>query len=99
MMLARPAALPARHHPACGCAAHLSRRRFMAGAAAFGAAAVLPHAAHGEAARLIDTHHHFYAPAYQKAWLDSDGAPKNTPFPRQGALTPRKAVGGVGKNE
>jgi len=100
MMLARTPALPgARHHPACGCAAHLSRRRFMAGAAALGAEAALPHAARAEAARLIDTHHHFYAPAYQKAWLDWDDAHKITPFPSQVAWTREKAVEEMDKNE
>jgi 6-methylsalicylate decarboxylase len=80
MMRAHTPADP-HHHPAYRCAAHLSRRAFMAGAAAFGAAAALPVGARGEAARLIDTHHHFYAPAYQKAWLDFDEAHKITPFP------------------
>lgn len=50
---------------------HASRRRFLAGAAAAGAAAVLAQGqAHAVNAspKLIDTHHHFYPPAYQKAW-------------------------------
>src|SRR5215471_3661036 len=99
-MPARTSALSgARHHPACGCAAHLSRRRFMAGAAALGAAAALPHSARGEVARLIDTHHHFYAPAYQKAWLDWDEAHKITPFPSQVAWTREKAVEEMDKND
>jgi 6-methylsalicylate decarboxylase len=64
-----------------GCACHASRRQFLAGAAAFGAAAVAPV---GEAkaqsmpAKLIDTHHHFYPPAYQKAqiaWEDQHKVP------------------------
>lgn len=56
-----------------GCTCHSSRRQFLAGAAAFSATAVLP----GDAVKaqpatlkLIDTHHHFYPPAYQKAWAD-----------------------------
>jgi 6-methylsalicylate decarboxylase len=67
------------HGAACGCCA--SRRRFLAGAAALGAGAVLPGgpasaqgtapaASTASAAKLIDTHHHFYPPAYQKAWSD-----------------------------
>jgi len=94
-----PAAPHARHHPACGCGAHLTRRRFMAGAAAFGAAAAAPADARAEALRLIDTHHHFYAPAYQKAWLDWDDAHKITPFPSQVAWTPDKAVEEMDKND
>jgi 6-methylsalicylate decarboxylase len=64
----------------CGCCA--SRRQFLAGAAALGAGALLPGgqasaqgaapaapaARMAAAAKLIDTHHHFYPPAYQKAW-------------------------------
>ncbi len=50
-----------------------SRRQFLAGAAAVGAAAVLGESktpALAAPAKLIDTHHHFYPPAYQKAWSD-----------------------------
>jgi predicted TIM-barrel fold metal-dependent hydrolase len=56
-----------------GCDCHSSRRQFLAGAAAFGATAVLPDSkakAQPAAPKLIDTHHHFYPPAYQKAWAD-----------------------------
>src|SRR5262250_2019141 len=99
MRVRAPAAVVPRHSAACGCAAHLSRRRFMAGAAALGAAAALPGAARAETARLIDTHHHFYAPAYQKAWLDWDEARKVTPFPSQVAWTREKAVEEMDKND
>lgn len=57
------------HGVSCGCCT--SRRRFLAGAAAFGASAALPAApaaAQPASTKLIDTHHHFYPPAYQKAW-------------------------------
>lgn len=94
-----PAVSGARHRLPCGCAAPLSRRRFMAGAAALGAAAALPGAARGEAAHLIDTHHHFYAPAYQKAWLAWDDAHKIAPFPSQVAWTRDKAIEDMDKNE
>ena len=55
----------------CGCCT--SRRQFLAGAAAFGASAALAtsdQAADAAPAKLIDTHHHFYPPAYQKAQFD-----------------------------
>jgi len=57
------------------CTCHASRRGFLAGAAASGAAALLPGSDQPAAAapapvRLIDTHHHFYPPAYQKVWGD-----------------------------
>jgi len=50
-----------------------ARRRFMQSMGALGAASLLPGCATtGDArvARAIDTHHHFFSPAYQKAWLD-----------------------------
>jgi 6-methylsalicylate decarboxylase len=64
------------HGAACGCCA--SRRQFLGGAAALGAGAALPGgqaaaqsaAPAVPAAKLIDTHHHFYPPAYQKAWSE-----------------------------
>lgn len=94
-----PAAAGPRLPAPCGCAAHLSRRRFMLGAAALGTATALPGRARGETAHLIDTHHHFYAPAYQQAWLDWDAARKITPFPSQVAWTREKAVEEMDKND
>ena len=52
---------------------HASRREFFAAASAVCTAATF--AMHGDAvaeegSKLIDTHHHFYPPAYQKAWAD-----------------------------
>ena len=64
---------PTRTRWSFGCACHSSRRQFLAGAAAFGATAVLPgNKAKAQAAtpKLIDTHHHFYPPAYQKRQID-----------------------------
>src|SRR5215831_16489430 len=88
----------ARHHAGCGCAVHLSRRHFLAGATALGAAVAFPGRLLADPPRLIDTHHHFYAPAYQKAWLDFDEAHKITPFPSQVAWTREKAVEEMDKN-
>ena len=50
----------------------------MAAAGAFGATAMLPEsvALAQMASNLIDTHHHFYPPDYQKAWLDWEDARK-----------------------
>src|SRR5258708_7073187 len=63
-----------------GCACHpsmtytpVSRRRFLAGAGAIGAVSVLQvrgARAQASKAKVIDTHHHYYPPAYQKAWID-----------------------------
>ena len=55
-----------------------SRRRFMAAAGAWGTMAMLPGSiALGQTtSHLIDTHHHFYPPDYQKAWLEWEDARK-----------------------
>jgi predicted TIM-barrel fold metal-dependent hydrolase len=77
---------------ACTCC-QMSRRAFIAGAAALGAAAIVsarPSAA--QAATLIDTHHHFFPPAYQKAWLDWEEARKLPHFPTQVAWSKDKAI-------
>jgi 6-methylsalicylate decarboxylase len=55
-----------------GCSCHASRRGFLAGAAAFAATAVAPELktpALAAPAKLIDTHHHYYPPAYQKVQI------------------------------
>jgi predicted TIM-barrel fold metal-dependent hydrolase len=73
----------------------------MAGAAAFGAAAVLPDRAPlAQAAKpkVIDTHHHFYAPAYQKAWLDWEDQRKLPHFPSQVSWSPQKSLEDMDKN-
>ena len=62
-------------HGVCGCAAGPGRRGFLqslvglaaiaGGATVAGCASTTP-----GAPSWIDTHHHFYPPEYQKAWLD-----------------------------
>jgi predicted TIM-barrel fold metal-dependent hydrolase len=94
-----PAAAGSGRHAPCGCSAHLSRRRFMTGAVALGGAVALPGGMRADAPHLIDTHHHFYAPAYQKAWLDWGEAHKIAPFPSQVAWTREKAVEEMDKND
>jgi 6-methylsalicylate decarboxylase len=75
--MSEPNSAPASHRKSTywrvGCSCCASRRKFLTGAAAVGAAALLPgRKANAQAApaKLIDTHHHFYPPAYQKAWSD-----------------------------
>jgi len=88
------------HPGACACG-HLSRRGFMAGAGALGAAAALPAGlalAQGAGPKVIDTHHHFYAPAYQKAWLDWEDQHKVPHFPTQVEWTRQRAVEELDKN-
>jgi predicted TIM-barrel fold metal-dependent hydrolase len=64
-----------------GCACRTTRRGFLAGAAAFAATAVVPETktpALAAPAKLIDTHHHYYPPAYRKAqigWEDQHKMP------------------------
>jgi 6-methylsalicylate decarboxylase len=60
-------------HSSHSCACCTSRRDFLAGAMAAGAATALSGSAgpaQASSAKLIDTHHHFYPPTYQKAWAD-----------------------------
>src|SRR5262249_49468279 len=68
----------------CACSDVLSRRQFVVGSLAVGAAAALP--AKGVLAQqrvLIDTHHHFSPPEYQKLWLDWEDARKIPHFSGQ----------------
>src|SRR5208282_5642537 len=83
----------------CGCCA--SRRQFLTGAAALGAAALLPGnnaSAQSAPAKLIDTHHHFYPPAYQKAWADWEDQRKLPHFGVQMTWTREDDVAGMDKN-
>ena len=82
-----------RFSPTCGCC--VSRRTFLASAAAVGATTLLPGedaAAQGAPAKLIDTHHHFYPPAYQKAWADWEDARKIPHFGVQLSWTPAQDI-------
>src|SRR5947209_11518641 len=92
----------ARRARGCSCRQGdgLSRRRFMAAAGAFGAAAMLPGSAAlaQSAPNLIDTHHHFYPPEYQKAWLDWEDARKIPHFPTQVAWTRAKTIEEMDRN-
>jgi predicted TIM-barrel fold metal-dependent hydrolase len=91
-----------RFSAACSCCT--SRRNFLAGAAAVGAAAVwsaddagaqTPAAA---PAKLIDTHHHFYPPAYQKAWADWEDQRKIPHFGVQLSWTKEADIEAMDKN-
>ena len=79
-----------------------SRRDFLASLSALGAAAVLPVGrAHAQAAAkptVIDTHHHFYAPEYQKAWLDWEDQRKLPHFPTQVSWSVAKSLEEMDKN-
>jgi 6-methylsalicylate decarboxylase len=88
-------ALRGRHFPNCTCCvtSRLSRRNFLAGTAAAAVAGVLPQRrAFAAAPALIDTHHHFYPPEYQKLWLDYEDAHKMPHFPGQIAWSKAKAI-------
>src|SRR5271170_4978009 len=87
----------------CNChpSGHASRRQFLASAAALGAAAVLPGTktpAQAAPDKLIDTHHHFYPPAYQKAWSDWEDARKIPHFGVQLSWTRHKDFEEMDKN-
>jgi 6-methylsalicylate decarboxylase len=68
-------------------------RRFVAGAAAIGtAAAFAGTAAYAQQRALIDTHHHFYPPEYQKLWLDWEERRRIPHFPGQVAWSRSRAI-------
>ena len=76
------------HFRGCACCGpSTSRRRFLAGTAALGAAAMLTGLpALAQQRTLIDTHLHFYPPEYQKLWLGWEEARKLPHFPRTGRV-------------
>jgi predicted TIM-barrel fold metal-dependent hydrolase len=85
--------------PACA-PAGASRRQFLAGLGAAGAAAALgAPAVHAQGAKtLIDTHHHFYPPSYlaqQKEWEGNRHIP---PYPGVYDWTPARDVEMMDKN-
>src|SRR5277367_6081358 len=85
----------------CHSSGHSSRRQFLAGAAGFGAAALLAGGAKPARAaspKLIDTHHHFYPPAYQKAWADWEDQRKIPHFGVQLSWTRDKDFEEMDKN-
>jgi predicted TIM-barrel fold metal-dependent hydrolase len=78
-----------------------SRRQFLASLAAIGAASLLPQGtAMAETGKLafIDTHHNFYAPEYQKAWVDWEDQRKLPHSPGQAAWTPAMSIAEMDKN-
>lgn len=84
----------------CACADDLlveggmARRGFLGALGALGASALLPGCASTPqgGARLIDTHHHFYAPAYQSAWFAWEKARNIPHFSQQEAWSRERAV-------
>lgn len=72
-----------------------SRRRFLEALGALGAAGMLPGCAgmaQPAGRRIIDTHHHFYAPAYQQAWLDWEKKRNIPHFAQQVGWSKAKAL-------
>lgn len=71
------------------------RRQFLRAASALGAGALLPGCAGlGEPPRrkLIDTHHHFFAPPYMKAWVDWGAKRGITDFATQSSWTRARSL-------
>ncbi len=90
-----------RFRAACSCCT--SRRNFLAGAAAVGAAALWSADDAGAQtspapAKLVDTHHHFYPPTYQKAWADWEDQRKIPHFGVQLAWTKENDLEAMDKN-
>jgi predicted TIM-barrel fold metal-dependent hydrolase len=73
----------------------------LVGTAAAAAANLLPAAevrGQNTKSRVIDTHYHFYPPAYQKAWLDWEDGRKIPHFANQLRWMPERAVEQLDKN-
>jgi predicted TIM-barrel fold metal-dependent hydrolase len=87
------------HAASCDCGVMWSRRSLLAGIGAAGIAAALPRGARAQAATkpLIDTHHHFYAPGYLKAWNSWNDAHHVPHFPAQDNWSRERAVEGMDK--
>src|ERR1700682_2806921 len=90
-----------RFRAACSCCT--SRRNFLAGAAAVGAAALWSADDAGAQtspapAKLVDTHHHFYPPTYQKAWADWEDQRKIPHLGVQLSWTPAQDIEAMDKN-
>ena len=85
------------HHAGCGCGP--SRRSVLAGMGAASLAAALPVQTFAQSAApaLIDTHHHFYPPAYQKAFMEWETKLKLPPSKVQNEWTRESAVEGMDK--
>ena len=97
--MSKPSDAPSRW--SCGCGCHASRRQFLAGAAALGATGWLAGgatAAPAASAKLIDTHHHFYPPAYQKSWADWEDQRKIPHFGVQLAWTREQDLAAMDQN-
>ncbi len=89
------------HHASTLCTRRPSRREFLAGTAACGIVALGSGSslfAQSGGPTLIDTHHHYYPPAYQKAWLDWEDAHKIPHYPSQVAWSAAKAIEGMDEN-
>lgn len=70
-----------------------TRRQFLAGVAATGAAAALgAPAVHAQAKNLIDTHHHIYPPAYLARQKEYEGKRNIPPYPGVFDWTPAKSI-------
>jgi 6-methylsalicylate decarboxylase len=82
-------------------AARRARRDFLTSLGALGAASLLPGAAFAQQPAkptIIDTHHHFYAPEYQKAWLDWEDQRKIPHFVQQVDWSVQKSLEEMDKN-
>jgi predicted TIM-barrel fold metal-dependent hydrolase len=84
---------------ACAHSPLSSRRTFLRAGGALGAAALLsscasstPGTGQPSTKTVIDTHHHFFPPEYQRAWLDWEDQRRLPHFPTQVAWSVQKSL-------
>ena len=80
---------------------HSTRRKFLAAGSAACAATTFTirgHAVAADGSKLIDTHHHFYPPTYQKAWADWEDQRKIPHFGVQLAWSRDQDIEAMDKN-
>jgi 6-methylsalicylate decarboxylase len=92
------------HQFSVACSCCTSRRNFLAGVAAIGATALWSADDAGAqtpatpSVKLVDTHHHFYPPAYQKAWADWEDQRKIPHLGVQLSWMPQQDLEAMDKN-
>jgi len=85
-------------HIGCGCCGGVSRRAVLSGFGVLAAAAAVPVLAQAPARTLIDTHHHYYPPAYLSTFVEWENVRKLPHLPAHMNWSRDKAVEEMDRN-